>query len=181
MKKSLILLLSILTLVVGVTCLCTIIKSTSNPVDEIVIDGEVGDVIIHEDLVFEIVDPPLENNINTRATSKPFNLNLSGTDEKNAAIPMSTYMPYFKVYVKAYSDSGDIIFSMTKFSPAGPLVNENTQATIKAGNYVVISNKNSPNKNPGEDLYYANFVSSNKAMHGTASAKVASSVSDLDL
>ena len=180
MKKLLVRSLSALALLSGAIYLSTIPQLKFNPTNEIVIDGEVGDVITHGDLVFEILNPSLNNNINTRDSLKAFNLNLSGT-KMTEAMTMSTYMSYFKVYVKAYSGSGDIRFSITKFSPAGPLVNENTQATIKAGNYVVISNKNSPNKNPGEDLYYANFVSSNKAMHGTASTKVASSVYDLGL
>ena len=179
MKKLLVRSLSALALLSGAIYLSTIPQLKFNPTNEIVIDGEVGDVITHGDLVFEILNPSLNNNINTRDSLKAFNLNLSGT-KMTEAMTMSTYMSYFKVYVKAYSGSGDIRFSITKFSPAGPIV-DNTAVIIKPGTYVVIHNSENPNKNPAEDLYYANFTSYDKEMHGTASAKVASSVYDLGL
>lgn len=161
----------------GVSAFATPIATNTsiNVNDNVVISGEVGDIIEVGDLIFKIVDPSTINDTNTRASQKGFSISLSGTEDSQS-FSVTSEMPYAKVYVKANSTSGDIKFTITKSSPTGTVVS-GSSVTIEAGTSTTVYSTNKW----AAGTYYANFTSSKTAMSGSASSRIASTFDELDV
>ena len=147
--------------------------------DEVVIEGDPGDVIVVGDLVFEIIDPEEMEELASQpvpyaSTTRWTNISLSGT-EMSKKFEVTASYPYAKVWV-SNQGKGDIKFTMTRGSDTGTLVS-GSDVTIKAGTSTSIY---STNAWPADD-YYANFTCGSANMQGLTSCRVASTQHELDI
>lgn len=175
MRKLFVSALMVLTLSIGgISVFATQLETSSsiNVNENVVIDGEVGDVIEVGDCIFEIVDDFTINN-QTRASQKGFSITLSGT-EYSQSFSVTDDMPYAKVYIDNSQGPADIIFTITKGSPTGTVVS-GSDVTVKKGKKVTVR---STNAWPAS-TYYANFTSPNASMSASASSRIASTLSEL--
>lgn len=146
--------------------------------EEIVIEGEPGDLFVVGDLVFEIVTPEEVESVaagpETRASTSRWSISLSGT-EMSKGIEVTSSYPHAKVWINN-EGSKSIKFTITKGSETGSIV-KGSSVSIAAGTSTSVY---STNKWPA-DTYYANFTCGKAQMKGTAACRVASSIPELDI
>jgi hypothetical protein len=141
---------------------------SDSEVEEVVIEGDVGERFVVGDLIFEIVSP---EEVERAAASQVSSL--SG-DSMSQAFEVTSTCPYAKVWV-SNTGTGNIKFTITKNTPTGSVVN-GSNVTIAAGTSTSVY---STNKWPA-DTYYANFTSGKADLSGDTACRVASSVEELD-
>lgn len=146
--------------------------------DEVVIEGEPGDVIAVGDLIFEIISQEEAEAITqaptTRSSTVRWSTNLSG-DSMSKSFEVTSSYPYAKVWISNTGSNG-IKFTITKTTPTGSVVS-GSSVTVAAG---TSTNVYSTNK-WSADTYYANFTSGKANMSGSAACRVASTIDELDI
>jgi len=146
--------------------------------EEIVIDGEVGDLYAVGDLIFEIVSKDEINQATsdsqTRASAKRWSIDLAG-DSMSKDFEVTSSYPYAKVWIDNDGD-GSIIFTITKNSSTGTVVS-GSKVTIAANTSTSVYSTNKWSA----ATYYANFTSGKTDMVGSAACRVASTIEELDI
>lgn len=147
--------------------------------EEVVIDGEPGDIIIVGNFVFEIVTSEEVEEVASEpvpysSTTRWTDVSLSG-NEMSKKFEVTASYPYAKVWIDN-SGSGDIKFTITRGSDSGTLVT-GSDITIKAGKSASVY---STNAWPA-DNYYANFTCGKASMAGKTACRVASTIHELDI
>lgn len=144
----------------------------------VIISGEPGTVFTVGDMTFEIIsaeeaDAAIRTPSN-RASIQRWSIQLSGTELSQPFDVTSSY-PYAKVWINN-TGSGHIVFTITKTTPYGTVVNGST-AIIESNTAVSIYSTNSwP-----ADTYYANYTSGQAVMSGSSACRVASTIAELDV
>jgi beta-lactamase regulating signal transducer with metallopeptidase domain len=141
---------------------------SNSEVEEVVIDGNIGERFVAGDLIFEIVSP---EEVTRMAASQ--GSSLSG-DSMSQAFEVTSACPYAKVWI-SNSGTGNVRFTMTESTPTGSVVN-GSNVTIASGISTIVY---STNKWPA-GTYYANFTSGKADLSGDTACRVASSVEELD-
>ncbi|MBQ7801184.1 MAG: M56 family metallopeptidase [Oscillospiraceae bacterium] len=151
----------------------------ANPLyEDVVISGEIGDVYVVGDLVFEIISQDevqaASAESKASASSKLWSIDLS-SDAMSKGFKVTSSYPYAKVWV-SNTGTGDIKFTITQSSPTGSVVS-GSNITIKAGTSTSVY---STNKWPAV-TYYANFTCGKADLAGVAACRVASAIEELDV
>lgn len=146
--------------------------------DEVLIQGQPGDVFYVGDLVVEIVsadefDQAVSGPVPLASTGR-WNIDLSGTSLSRDFEVTDNY-PWAKVWINNQS-STNTVFSITRGSPTG---------TEVVGSAIKIAPHTATNVHATKpwtaDTYYANFTNGTSGLKGTAACRVASSQAELDI
>jgi hypothetical protein len=142
---------------------------SDSEVEEVVIDGNIGERFVAGDLIFEIVSPEEVERVASSQDSS-----LSG-DSMSQAFEVTSACHYAKVWI-SNSGTGNVKFTITESTPTGSVVN-GSNVTIASGISTIVY---STNKWPA-GTYYANFTSGKAALNGEAACRVASTIEELDI
>jgi len=141
-----------------------------------VIDGEPGTIIEKGDLIFKILSndtqiPEYDDDSITKSSEN--SATLSG-DTMSDLFDLTEDMGWFKVWIKN-EGTNDIVFTITRDSPSGSLLEG---SNIKIGKNKTIEVYN--NKALSKGAYYINYTSGKSDMSGSTACKVASTQAELD-
>lgn len=155
--------------------------STAEPTDEteeLVIEGEVGDIFVSGDLIFEIVSNDEVEEMTSapvsRASRVVWSVPLDG-DTLSKGIRLTDDYGYAKVWVQNKGSSG-IKFTITKDKPTGSVIS-GSEVTIASNTSTSIYSTNKW----GAGVYFANYTSGKANMAGQTACRIASTQHELDV
>lgn len=156
--------------------------STADPTaeneEELVIEGEVGDIFVSGDLIFEIVSNDEVEQMTsapvTRASKVVWSVPLEG-DTLSQGFRLTDEYGYAKVWVQNKGSSG-IKFTITKTKPTGSVIS-GSAVTIASNTSTSIYSTNKW----GAGVYFANYTSGKANMAGQTACRIASTEHELDV
>lgn len=157
----------------------TVDAATAAETEELVIEGNPGDLFVSGDLIFEIISPEemdavLSSFDKSRASMKMWTAPLS-RDSMSRSIPVTSQYPYAKVWISNQGPA-NIQFTITKDSPTGSVVSGSMVTVVPGASVSVYSTVKWP-----AAAYFANYTCGKADMSGTTACRIASTIFELDI